>query len=511
MTRPTTRVLLLLLLQCAAGIALASEESELLTTRGVVELHQGFHAEAQGAAEEAARRFAGALQLFASAVEADPSDVYALYFKGVAAGRMGRWDAAVTDLRSVLDINPELTQARLELGIALVKSGQYEEAVTWLTRAQQVPDLDATASFYLGLAQLHLQEWSDARQSFARAARTDSEFAVVSRYYLALVELQAGNRETATELFSLVAREARPDSAIRAEAEQFLIGLQQGQWPTVRPYQLYAVAGLEYDSNVQLAPTSDQAGFDQQADGRAVLSAGGNYTLWQTRPVQLRAGYDFFQSLHFDLSDFNVQANRVTVQATGGMGIVSGGVLGAYDYYLRETDSYMQEGEAFPWLTVAEEWGRSQVFYRFRRRDFKEAAVRDALDSLGHTVGFDQYVYLGIPDRYLVGGYRYDLLDPADGAQDVFMYHANQGWGGIGWMWPLAISTELDFAYRVKDYRAASGGRVDNEYRVICSAFKPVAVYTSVGLTYFGTFNESNQPVYQYNRHIVSLSVQVRF
>jgi hypothetical protein len=38
-----------------------------------------------------------------------------------------------------------------------------------------------------------------------------------------------------------------------------------------------------------------------------------------------------------------------------------------------------------------------------------------------------------------------------------------------------------------------------------------VADYTFVTLSYFGTFNQSNQSVFEYDRQIVSLSVQVRF
>jgi tetratricopeptide (TPR) repeat protein len=498
----------------SAVTTLASEQIELLTTRGVVEFHQGLNAEAAQQPVEATAHYRAALALFTQALEAEPADVYARYYRGVTEGRLEQWDAAIADLRGVVERDSTISQARLELGIALVKSGHDDEAIDVLTAAQQVSDLDAAASFYLGMAQLHRHELSAARENFGRAARADPEFTAVCRYYEGLVELQAGNLETATERFEYVAQEARPDSAIRREAREFLIGLQQGDWPTQRRYQLYAGAGLAYDSNVQLAPTSEQlgTGFGKRSDGLAVISAGGNYFLWQAPHAQLSAGYDFFQSLYFDLTDFNLQEHRATLQATGGAGIVSGGVEGAFDYYLRQTNSFLAEGQVFPWLSVSEgEWGSTQVFYRLQRQDYKEAALRDALDSLENTVGIMQFLPLASPGRYAVAGYRYDVLTPADGAANVFMYHANQGWGGIGWLWPLAIATELDFAYRVKDFNPASGGRLDNEYRLVFTAQKPVARYTSVGLAYFGTFNQSNQPVFQYDRNIVSLTVQVRY
>ena len=38
--------------------------------------------------------------LFEQAVQADPNDAYALYYRGVTHGRLGDYDAAATDLRA---------------------------------------------------------------------------------------------------------------------------------------------------------------------------------------------------------------------------------------------------------------------------------------------------------------------------------------------------------------------------------------------------------------------------
>jgi hypothetical protein len=105
----------------------------------------------------------------------------------------------------------------------------------------------------------------------------------------------------------------------------------------LRRYQLYGGTGLEYDSNVVLAPLDGEVavGFGTQADGRAIFLAGGRYQIWRAQHVQLGVGYDFFQSLHFELTEFNMQDHRPSLAVTGAVGLVDGGVLGAYDYYLR--------------------------------------------------------------------------------------------------------------------------------------------------------------------------------
>lgn len=507
----------------ASRVALAaSEPAELLMMRGVAELHRGMTEEAAGRHLLAEPHYREALALLTRAQAADPlEETHALYFKGVTEGRLEQWDAAVDDLKRALEKKPELNQARLEIGVALAKrGGRDDEAATWLRQAQQTPEFDAAASFYLGIVQLRRKELSDARESLARAQRIAPTLAPVCRYYEALVEVQAEERERATTLLEAVVGEAASGSGIRREATKILIGLRRGEWPTSRRYQVYASAGLEYDSNVLLAPLDQPvpingeiaAQFGKQADGRAVIAAGGSVSLWRGTDAQVGASYDFLQSLHFDLTEFNVQSHRPSLFANWRHGIVSAGLLGAYDYYLRDLNSFLQEAEAFPWVSVEEgDWGRSECFYRFRWRDFKDATLHRVLDSLTHTVGLDQYVYLTSPDHYLVAGYRYDNLDAAAGATDNFMYDANQVWGGVGWAWPLAIATELDFAYRFKNYDPASKGRDDNEYRLVASAQMPVTRLVSTTLAYFGTFNDSNQRAFTYNRHIVSLSVGVRF
>ena len=479
--------------------ALASEESELLTKRGLVLLHQ--------------ERYAEALTLFTHALEVDPSDVYARYYKGVTEGRLEQWPAAVSDLSAVMATKPNLTQGALELGVALLHSGESAAAVEWLAKAQQVPELDAAASFYLGIAQLRLGELVAAREALQRSAARDPRFAPTCRYYLGVVEARSGNPEKARELFEEVVASS-PESAIGREASEFLVGMQEGEQPTLRRYQFYGGTGLEYDSNIVLAPLDGEAGavFGKQSDGRAVFLAGGRYALWRAERAELTAGYDFFQSLHFDLSEFNMQDHRGSLAVTGSVGLVDGGVMGAYDYYLRDGQSFLQQGEAFPWFRINEPGiGRTEVLFRMQRRDFKVASLRTLLDSFTYLTGFDQFVNLWSPERYVVAGYRFDSVVPTDGAVSVFAYNGNQVRVGLGGTLPFEIAAELDFAYRNKDYARASDGRVDNEYRIIFAADRQVFTYTFLTLAYLGTFNESNQSVFEYNRHIVSLSAQVRF
>jgi tetratricopeptide (TPR) repeat protein len=487
-----------------SGPAVASEQSELLYSRGLVEFHRG--------------KFTEALGLFNQAVQADPSDVYARYYQGVTEGRLGNYQAAVTDLRSVMDIKPELTQGALELGIALVETGDFSGAIRWLEKAQQVPALEADASFYLGIAQLRSDDLAGARTNFQRAMQRNPDLSLSSRYYLGVVEYRAGNYPEAQAHFNSVI-ETSPDSAVAQEARQFLTKMEEGPTQTLRPYQLFGSLGLAYDSNLQLIPSDngvDQAlGLSTKADGRAEIVAGGWYAPYRSDKVFFSIGYSFYQSLQFQLNSFNLQDHRPQALLTVRAGDATFNMLARYDFYLQQTDSFLSQAMALPWVSYDEgNFGRTEGYYRFRYRDFLKGPYNDFLDGYLDNPGLQQFFYLGRPDRFLTVGYQFGYFQPTprDGGTTQFGYNANQGNVGAGWAFPFDITGELGYAFTARNYRPTpSAGRVDHENQIAVAIDKYFAEYFVVTLGYLGVINDSNQAQFQYDRNIVSLSVGVRY
>lgn len=489
-----------LLSALVAAAAFASERSELLYSRGLVEFHAG--------------KYQAALQKFDEAVAADPADTFARYYRGITQARLGNNAAAIDDLKAALTAKPDLQQGWLELGDALVQTGQYDDATPWLEKAQGVPALEADASFSLGLAQLRTGDLAGAKQNFARAGTRDPKLDVPSKYYLGITAYQAQDWAAAQTYFDSVIA-TNPDSAMAKESQAFLDKLSEGAAPLARPYSIYASLGLQYDSNVILAPSDvplqNQYGFGRQADGRVVLLAGGVYTVRLTDRAGVALGYDFSQTLHFSLNSNNLMDNRPTVQFFYDAGPVRMGVLGQYDYYVQQTNSFLSQAIATPWVSVLEgEFGRTEIFFRYRYWDFLQTDY-DVLDGNNYSPGVRQYGYLGAPDRYAYLGYRFDSQVPTRTSGDEFGYNGNEVQVGGGWGFPYEIGAQVEFDYRYEDYDAASLGRIDNQYRILASANKSLTSYLDLTLAYFGLFNQSNQALYTYDRNIVSLSVTARY
>ncbi|HVO28066.1 MAG TPA: tetratricopeptide repeat protein [Candidatus Margulisiibacteriota bacterium] len=484
----------------------ASERSQVLSARGLVEFHAG--------------QYSKALAFFDQALADDPTDISARYYRAAARAHLDDYPGAIVDLQAVLAAQPNFNQAALDLGVALIETKQYLEAVPWLEQAQHAPALEARASLFLGIAYLRCGQLENAQTNFERAAK-DPEQELTARYYQGVTDYQTGNASRAAERFDYVVKTS-PDTPMGREAAAFLVKLGRGQH---RRYQLYAALGFLYDSNVILAPSSGAAAAEgvlnvsQQGDFLTTIAAGGTVVPWATDTAQLSVGYDFYQSLHKELHQFNLQDNGPNAQISAQVGRVGLALLGRYDYYLLESQSFLQEATALPWATVAlGTLGRFELFFRMLRQDYKIQAysVRNCFD---YATGGRQFFYLGSPDRYLSIGYQYDQDVPvaSDAEAESFGYTGNEVNAGAGWPLPLDSTVEAGYAYRYERFRAQSAEfnsgnrRHDDENLVVIAFRKQLQTHLAVTAGYLGDFNYSNDGEFKYDRSIVSLMLEGRF
>jgi len=515
MTAIVPLLLLALLLIPSPGVA--DERAKMLWSRGLIELQADHYPEA--------------LALFEQSLEVDPQDVYARYYRAVARARLGDREGAIADLHAVLAAEPDFDEAALDLGATLIEEQKYREALPWLEQARNSPTLSARASLFIGIAQLRDEQLEAAKESLAHAV-DDPEYGLTARYYAAVVDYQLGNRAAARETFAGVAA-AQPESAIGREARRFIELLDS---PEERWYSLYAGAGFNYDSNVILAPAvgggaaESVLGVSQKDDGEATIRAGALLIPWRNESSGFSIAYDFFQSYHFELVEFDLQNHAATAQVGSAYGIFRFGLLGRYDYSLLDTQSFVQAATASPWATARTgDFGRFAVFYRMLWSDYKQISF-SVRNSFNHAVGATQYVEIGSPDRVLSLGYQFDFEDPnvdqsmvdaghytADQAER-FGYDGNEVNVGAAWLLPWSVDAETRFAYRHERYRKESAAftpsgkrRQDNDFLFSLVLRRPIWKEIDAIVGYFGDFNDSKDPDFNYDRSVVSIGVEARY
>lgn len=482
--------------------ASASEQSEALTARALVALEQGDQVQATALLEQA--------------VAADPEDAVAHYHRGVAYARQGRTQEAIGDLEAALRLRPDLDEAALELGIALVESGRSAEAGRWLEQARGRPALAGQAEFFLGIAALRAERYDEASASFVRARAADPTLEATSRYYQGVADFRRGDRVAAREQFAAVQQQA-PQTAVGREAAAFLEVLRAGEGSGTR---LYGSVTLQYDSNVVLAPAEGlpDPAISGQADGRVAINVGGVYELWRNERTRVSVGYDFYQDLQFELTDYNVQDNRPTILVSHDFGPFRGAFLTQYDFYLLETSAWMQSVTAMPMLVFPQgDIGRTELYVRFQWRDYLLQSF-EILDGYNYSGGIRQAFYLGAPGRELWASFEADSQDSDSLDGQLYEYDGVQAELAVRWPLPWTSMAQVGYRYRREVYNDASAifvptgpARLDNEHRAGLALRKELTDMLAFVVGWVGTWNQSNKQAFEYDRQIASLGVEVRY
>lgn len=123
--------------------------------------------EDQGRAEDA-------LASYSKALAADPSFEDAFHNRGLLLARMGRLADAERSHRDYVAAFPASARARSDLADVLLARSRYEEALEQLEQVLSLVPDSVPALFGSGLALSALARFSDARETFRRAAASDS-------------------------------------------------------------------------------------------------------------------------------------------------------------------------------------------------------------------------------------------------------------------------------------------------------------------------------------------------
>ena len=105
------------------------------------------------------------------ALEFNPNNGYALYFKGKSAAANGDTTRALANYKSAVAEEPDLLEAQRELAGALVYTKQLEAARPHLQKARALMPDDALVWFYQGVYYQQLQKTDSALWSYNQAFR----------------------------------------------------------------------------------------------------------------------------------------------------------------------------------------------------------------------------------------------------------------------------------------------------------------------------------------------------
>jgi len=393
--------------------------------------------------------------------------------KGQYAIELQDFAAAIGHLKRAIELKPKDTVARVSLGVAYSRSGDLAMARDALQQAVAVDGSDARARYELALVLAKLGQTEEARAQMTQAAKSsDPEVSAAAKGYL---EGTGGKKDRLTAKLA---------------------------------------GGFQYDSNVILEPDSLPVAGMKNADWRALFALNADYSFLQAERSEAAIGYIFYQTLHQDLKDYNVQ------QHTGRL---------AGKYLASKTVSLDLEYDFIYTFVGGDHYSTSNLLAFRMPANLTPASQTELHMSYEDKSFYDTSVFKGQTDRNgwntAVGVGHTIMLDKRSGVAFDYTYDKNSAeadwWSYAGNKGMVTALGEWgDFkvfgslSYYDRKYDAIQPGapekRHDGVQEYAVGATWKAGKNRSVTLSDDYTINDSNLAVYQYTRNIVSLIAEIR-
>jgi len=488
--------------------ASASVKSEIAFHQGVVAFGKGEFDAAQAA--------------FEAVLTEDPKDTAAIHYLGLIAVQRGDFETAIARYQDAIALDPTDVDLRFDLGSALLESGNTADARREFEMVLQVQPDRARAQLFAGIAAYRAGAYRASLPHLKRAVELDEGLRPQALYYTGLCQAHLQDFPAAASAFAGV--QQSPLSPLTDSARN-LARQMPPEGEAARRWALALTAGLEYDSN----PTIAGQTLNSHKDGRGVYQIRSSYRLYEDERYSATAGYEGYLSSNFDETFVDLMTHVGYLTGSADFDPVTFNLR--YDYAYTwidafDTKKFRELNRLTPSVSYREgSWGFSQLYYQFYDEDFKRPLLSGYLDRDGvrHVVGFNQFLFPGshlpafMPFTYYRIGARGEFQN-TDG--DEFDYDSWEFSFGFGAELPGGV--DLSFLYRLteRDYRHDSlfampappaYRRNDLEHRITFELNKDLGDHWQVAMAGAFTLNDSNVPLYDYDRDVLGAYLTYRF
>lgn len=478
----------------------------------------------EGGRKSQAGDFAGAEASFAAAIAAAPEDGRGHVLRGYALGQLRRYQEAVDSLQRAQALGIAQPRLLFELGRAAVESGQWRIAADALEAYEaRRPGLGVVA-LLRGRAELGRGDLAAAEDHLNEAIRRDRRHANEAGVQLARVAAARGDTAAATDRLAEVRAEL--DSALRRAP-----GPRSADRAPGKPWSVSVSAGAGYNDNVIGLGDSQPLPGDISRQDAGILQqqAQASYGFRIDPSSTLNVSYGLAAVENLGLSRFNQVDNQITAdyarRLTDRVGValrVGGGHL------LVGGDSFRSQIGGR--LSAAYRWSDSsitEIAYAYARNDFHIDPVVAAFDRDGHSHGIALSQVFALPDsgaRVLLGiGLGRNQTSGSD-----FESTGGSLLGAFSVPIPLRIAgielvpvAQVSATFAVEDFdnpsvltAATPGGafaRQDRVARITGAVTVPLRQGLDLYIGHAFTHNGSNIAVFDYDQHVVSGGLTVRF
>lgn len=404
------------------------------------------------------------------------------------------WAGEVTDVEQLV-----------AQGIKRLNEGNPGTALPLLLRAMDLSPDNSEATYWAGVAAAHIDQPGQAAALFERALALDDE-AVDAGLELIRFYSRTGRCDRAREIYQEVI-EPSQDAELGSQAATLM---QRCRAPAAdRPLHLGVTLGAQYDSNVLLEPSNPPQSKGDKSDVRGIINVAADARLLRNQHVTLKGNYGIYQSLHREISDFNVHQQKAGLDldlAVSKWLLPSAGYSFRYAFF--GGDKYSRLHILYGKLRMVESDKLStEIRYEYTDHHYfdTDSFLSNSIRSGSmHAVGITQRLS---SKRGSASVYYFNEWNQAD--VDYWDYHGYRlGAKGVFGVSPSAyLSANGEF--RKNEYQGTfptyTESRVDENQLYSIGAHYLLSKKLKVSLTETYIENRSNLDLFDYRRNIIGL------
>ena len=460
--------------------------------------------------------FDEALDVLKRAREEDPSSTLAAYYLGLNYKQLQNYKMAISNLRDAVTYTPKIKGALIELVDCLYNYSELEEAHKWIAEAEREGIRPAQVAFLKGLVLIKEEKYNEAVASFENAKALDHTMAQASNYQIGITQLKSKEYASAKKTFEdVIALES--SSPLAKFAGEYMDAINRRQQAIGKPWQLSFRTAWEYDDNVVLKPDGDiGANIDDEEDWRTVYTTDIAHTYRsKDGDFTLKAEHLLYYAKQNDLGFYDTLTNSIVVQPSF---YQENNVLTfpvTYAHTIVDERSYSSTP------TVSGVYNRvfgdkymGQVFLKYSNKNYlwTPTTSDEDRDSNGLGTGAGWYAFFAERQGYL--NFRYGLERE---------WTKGNNWEYIGHhinattLIPLfeKFKTTLTGGVFIQDFlnthTTFGVERADNVYTgAVLLAYNFYKDW-EMQLQYTHVHTDSNIEIYQYDRNIYGVGMEVKF
>ena len=456
-------------------------------------------------------RYDQAETVLMEALQSAPRSADIYYYLGLIATHKGEQARAVAAYKRAAKLNPELDGVQLSMGIAYYKMDLDELAINSFKRAAKQDPGDASAPFFLGLSLEESGKYHEAVQWFQKAATLDPGYEQLAYYNIGMAQAKTGNTSAAKQSLRR-AITADPSSDTGRDAQNFLASMEGGEEAAApsKRWFLSANAGIEYDDNVTVSEVDNTTGLEDIA---AVFDLSAAYQIYKTGGSEIELGYDFYQSVFDDLSNFDLQSHLLSVIASSEFGSVDGTFSYSYNYLKLGGDSFLKIHSIMPSVgfSFIDNMYHS-LSYNYKDKEFTNNTARNADDN---AAGLDNYYFFRDGHSYGYLNLRLEDENTLDPQFDYTGYYVTAGAKSVLPVFVINPEIHVSYQYYRKDYShittSIADQREDERSTVTLSIEKQFSEIFNIKLNYQYIDADSNLSSSDFTENVFTVTLGAGF